>query len=673
MMPALFSGVSGLRNHEFRMNAIGNNLANVNTVGYKFSRVSFSDLVYQTIRDASAPQSVGGANPVQMGLGSLVNSVDVVNTQGNLESTGRPTDMSIQGDGFFVLNNGAQNKYTRAGVMVLGPTGYLQNPSDGMSYMGWVSVNGAVDTSVPVAPMRIPVGEPQPAQSTSQMSFTGNLDASGTVARGTIADGHALMARAAGTTLATALRSQAGTAVGLSSGDVIQITGRVGGTSIAGATLTVNGATTLADIAAAVQAALRSVADGDATENAVVTADGAIRVTSDGANDIDNLQLSVSGNTIVNGAFSFPSSIAGGGVSDESSELRRAAEGTDAMIDLFDGNGTSLGLSVGDDITLISSTSRGTALLNAAVLTNINAGTTYNQYRDGLRSALFSGAPASGEDVVIQADGSLRITSAEGADNGVSGLVLGAGPSAGDDLNSAFTAAQSFTEIQEAVDATTYRTSTRIFDSLGNPLNVDFTFTKSVVNSWEWTATYEGATVGSGVMNFDGNGELATPVGTLNIPLSNGATSPLHIRADFSNASQYSGSSSIVLNDQDGYASATLESFSIGQSGDIVGVFTNGRNVTLGQLAIATFRNPSGLLRNGRNLSVESPNSGTAILGEAGVNGRGVIVSGTLEMSNVDVAREFTDMIVTQRGFQANSRVITTSDQLLEELVNLKR
>jgi flagellar hook protein FlgE len=150
MMPALFSGVSGLKNHQFRMNVIGNNLSNVNTIGYKYNRVSFADLVYQTIRDASAPQAVGGTNPVQLGLGSFIHSVDTINTQGNLESTGRSTDMSIQGDGYFVVNDGTRNKYSRAGLMELGLRGNLVNPSDGSIYMGWNAVNSVVDTSGPI-------------------------------------------------------------------------------------------------------------------------------------------------------------------------------------------------------------------------------------------------------------------------------------------------------------------------------------------------------------------------------------------------------------------------------------------------------------------------------------------------------------------------------------------
>jgi flagellar hook protein FlgE len=673
MMPALFSGVSGLKNHQFRMNVIGNNLSNVNTIGFKYNRVSFGDLVYQTIRDASAPQAVGGTNPVQLGLGSFIHSVDSINTQGNLESTGRSTDMSLQGEGYFVVNDGTRNKYSRAGLMELGLGGNLVNPSDGSVYMGWNAVNSVVDTSQPIEELSIPVGDVLPAQRTGRMTFNGNLDAAGTLVQGTIAQTPSLLAYAGGTTLATDLRNSAGASLGLAVGTSISISGSVGGTLIAAAPIVVNAGTTLTNIAAAIQAALRSVADGDLTETATVQADGSIRVTSDGSNAITNLQLSVPGNTLANNAFQFPLSIAGGGLTGDSEDLLRPAVSTDELVDLMSSSGVSLGLLAGDDVTLISANVKSSIIASAPVLSNILATTTYNDFRTALRTALFTGAPAVGEDLVINSDGSLYLTGADGAVNAVTGLVLGAGPNPSDDLRPVFSASQSFGEVQAAQDATSYRTSTQVFDSLGNPLGVDFRFSKNASNSWQWAATYSGVAVGNGVMNFDSAGTLVTPQGSISIPLTNGAASPLAIAVDFTGCTQFTNDSSIVLNTQDGFSSATLSGFSIGQEGDVVGTFSNGRNLTLGQLAVATFRNPAGLKREGRNFMSESSNSGTAEFGAAKSGGRGTIISGTLEMSNVDVAREFTDMIVTQRGFQSNARVITTSDQMLEELVNLKR
>src|SRR5690606_35264032 len=132
-------------------------------------------------------------------------------------------------------------------------------------------------------------------------------------------------------------------------------------------------------------------------------------------------------------------------------------------------------------------------------------------------------------------------------------------------------------------------------------------------------------------------------------------------------------SSTAVLRDQDGYTMGTLQNFSIDRTGTITGAFTNGINVTLGQIVLADFNNPGGLLRVGDNMYGVSGNSGGAVLGFALEGSQSFISSGALEMSNVDLAQEFTNMIISQRGFQATSRVITNSDEMLQEVVNLKR
>jgi flagellar hook protein FlgE len=124
---------------------------------------------------------------------------------------------------------------------------------------------------------------------------------------------------------------------------------------------------------------------------------------------------------------------------------------------------------------------------------------------------------------------------------------------------------------------------------------------------------------------------------------------------------------------QDGYALGALQRFTIGQDGVVTGVFSNGRNRPLGQIALAGFTNPMGLEKAGGSLFRPTVNSGLANVGVAGSGGRGTLLGSTLEMSNVDLAREFTNLIIAQRGFQANSRVITASDELLQDLVNLKR
>jgi flagellar hook protein FlgE len=130
---------------------------------------------------------------------------------------------------------------------------------------------------------------------------------------------------------------------------------------------------------------------------------------------------------------------------------------------------------------------------------------------------------------------------------------------------------------------------------------------------------------------------------------------------------------SVAALSQDGSSIGSLVSFSVGQDGLISGVFSNGRTQALGQMALANFADPSGLIKQGGSLFTTSANSGLPQIGVAGVGGRGTLTGGTLEGSNVDLGQEFTNMILAQRGFEANAKVITTSDELLQDLVNLKR
>src|SRR5207237_7146763 len=129
-----------------------NNIANANTTGFKQSRVTFQDILSQTVRGAGSPQGGrAGVNPEQVGLGVLISGIDTIQTQGTLQSTGKPTDMAIQGDGYFVMSDGKQNFFTRDGAFDLGIDGTLVNPASGLHVMGWQAdpVTGAIDTSVP--------------------------------------------------------------------------------------------------------------------------------------------------------------------------------------------------------------------------------------------------------------------------------------------------------------------------------------------------------------------------------------------------------------------------------------------------------------------------------------------------------------------------------------------
>ncbi|NLG36794.1 MAG: flagellar hook protein FlgE [Clostridiales bacterium] len=222
-----------------------------------------------------------------------------------------------------------------------------------------------------------------------------------------------------------------------------------------------------------------------------------------------------------------------------------------------------------------------------------------------------------------------------------------------------------------------------IYDSLGAAHVLTFKFMKTAANEFEYEVLENDAamsiTSGStgGAFTFDGSGKLgsATPVG-LNLSFSNGAQAislaPADIRFDSEKFIQFANTNSVsIVND--GYSSGSLSDYGIDGNGTLMGVFSNGMQRAIGALAIAVFPNTSGLEKIGNNEYTTSWNSGGADIGLAGTGGRGTIATYSLEMSNVDLANEFTEMIIAQRGFQANSRIITTADEMLQELVNLKR
>ena len=147
----------------------------------------------------------------------------------------------------------------------------------------------------------------------------------------------------------------------------------------------------------------------------------------------------------------------------------------------------------------------------------------------------------------------------------------------------------------------------------------------------------------------------------------------MFVMSGFTKLTGFAGLDTVAAVKQDGQAAGTLQSFSLGSDGTITGAFSNGLKQVIGRIALASFTNPAGLEKAGGSLFQTTVNSGNPQLGAAGTGGRGTLAGGALEMSNVDLSSEFTNLIVAQRGFQANSRVITTSDEVLQELVNLKR
>lgn len=411
------------------MNVIGNNLANINTTAYKGSRVTFQDMIAQTIRGATRPgNGLGGIDPIQLGLGVTIGDTNLNAAQGSLSATNRPTDLAIQGDGFFIVSNGNEMSYTRDGAFNLDANGDVVSASTGQKLLGWpANALGQVDPTIQIQKsdaINIPVGVLKSVQQTTQATFSGNLDASAT--------------------------------------------------------------------------------------------------------SLDTLTTQVT---------------------------------------VYDGLG---------DAHLVSI-----------------------QFKNHQVPA--TGTPPPG-----------------------------------------------------------------------------------ATSSWDWsawegqpgtgTAIGDSTTAGNASLYFDSKGAMITPLGSFNIvvPASNGATG-LPINLEFTKISQLSTVSQVNPTGQNGFPPGSLSSFSIGADGLITGNFSNGLTRVLGQIALCVFPNPGGLERIGNNMWRGTDNSGLPVTGSARSGSRGSISAGFLEQSNVDVGNEFSDLIVTQRGFQANTKVVTTVDEMMQDLINMKR
>ncbi len=182
MMRSLFSGVAGLKNHQTRMDVIGNNIANVNTYGFKTSRVTFQDMISQTLSGASKPEeNIGGVNPRQVGLGMTIASIDKIFTQGSLQTTGNQTDMAISGDGFFITSSGDRKYYTRAGTFGLDKNGTLVNPANGLKVQGWMATRNqagemTVNPSGSTEDLIVPIFGKVDAKESANIRYKCNLD-----------------------------------------------------------------------------------------------------------------------------------------------------------------------------------------------------------------------------------------------------------------------------------------------------------------------------------------------------------------------------------------------------------------------------------------------------------------------------------------------------------------
>ena len=662
MMRSLFSGVSGLRNHQVQMDIIGNNIANVNTVAFKSSRLLFQDMLSQTLKAAGgAGGGRGGTNPQQAGLGMRIGSIDTIFSQGNLMATQRKTDLAIQGDGFFILSDGTNRFYSRAGGFDFDLNGNMVNPANGYIVQGYMAVGDILSTIL--EDVQIEFSQSLPAAVTAQIDFAGNLDAgadstsalsSSLLTKLFDVDGNVMnlqvgndismtgkvVTPAVEGTLLAALEDSSGTDLGIADGETIAYAGDIAAVGFSGS-LVVTGATdTLETLRADLEGELQVI---DATITVTITSAGELQITA-GTGLIEDFTIKDDAAVDI---FTFADIAAGTSV--ESNEFV----------------GTSVDISGTEEVTADLSLSDMAAALQTAIRT----------------------ASSGTETVTVQADGSISVTGSAKILNGIALSCTGKTEFNTYGIFDTSIAVGGSGETAEGIRTADYTTFVTAYDSLGDPQIITLLFAKDAItsNSWKWQALvpYESGVYPSGDngdITFNADGSLAAGSAQITFdPDGTGGVEEMVVDFNFGTAqefdgiTQFSSSFSVTIKEQDGYASGTLDDIFIDDSGIVTGVFTNGVNKSLAQVGLANFANPGGLLKAGDSLYKPSLNSGVAQEGTAGSGGMGVIASSTLEMSNVDLAQSFTEMIIAQRGFQVNARVITTSDELLQELVNLRR
>ncbi len=724
---SLTSGVTGLRNHQTYMDVTGNNIANVNTIGFKGGRVTFEEVFALVLQGASRPPGdLGGINPIQIGLGSAIASIDTTFNQGTLESTGNTTDLALQGDGFFILSDGVTDTYSRSGAFQWDSGGALVSPNNGAKVQGWVAnTQGVIPTGTPITNIVLPFGQKSPAKATENTSFVGNLSANeapdATITR--TKNIYALEKSTSGSSIQGLLARDP------SSSDTVLLQGITENTTTVtlvdgedrnsdnvvdsddGVTFTFVETNTASNLDFH---SIKDLADGitayyTANENgrisATVDTDGRIAFTTANNYKLDvistnsNLQRALETAEVDN--------TAGGGQSTSATmEFSHVAQNTDLMTDLRNSEGDYLFVNKVDenDRTTWTKITEATISIDGKVggvdivpyPTNTNAqlsvdtDTTLATYLEQLRLAYDI---RTGTVKTNSAEGGrIEITGDGGTANEITAINIAATDGTGNSIsnfNSIFDSTpNNWLETQTAKDVTVSASAT-VYDSLGQEHVTTLTFKKDVrtENKWTWSASVsEPATTSggnTGYATFNSDGSLASFVydgasDSLQFEPNSGALNPVSIKINagtlnaFNGITQLGVASSLVSNDQDGFGLGELDNISIDNFGQIQGFFTNGTNQLLGRLALATFNNPSGLIRAGDNGFVQTANSGSAIIGAAQSSLQTKITPGALEQSNVDLATEFTNLIIAQRGYQASARVITVSDQLLTEVVNLK-
>ena len=612
MIRSLYTGASGLKNHQSKMDVVGNNIANVNTVGYKSSRTTFADILSQNIKGASASNGgIGSTNPTQIGLGTNTASIDLIFKDGAPVTTGKNTDLCLSGDGLFVVRGGNQTYYTRDGAFDFDAAGNYVLPGSGHYVQGWMAKDGVIDTTSGIKDIKVAKGQSL-FYATDLVNCVNNLG----VDMPMITD------------------------IGVASDESFTV--GFGGKEVGIKGIPVNGKTWSFKNDVPLGANTAEIEDEDG-QVATVKLSPVAQFEIPKGTDVDFGTLSILTKGSVTAEYPL-------------------------VLNINGQKYTAISMDSNMDTTKKWSLKQGTATAGSKTVT----------ITDGTNDITFTLDKALQETI-----GEIQVSKAVASPDKPVTITFSDG-----------TTVVKTDGTYEVGTSLPISTTTTVYDNTGAAYTVPLYFIRETTGNSDgkWlvsvspdTSVTKGQTVTAQVtdqngkevtvsfpvaeIQFDENGNLITnsdsdTTGTLSLGGQN-------ITADFTKLTQYPEDTT-VKSTSNGGVGGTLKDIQIDAKGIITGIYTDGTRRLEAQVALAHFSNSAGLLKTGTSLYQESANSGTPLTIKAGEFGT-VLTPGTLEMSNVDIANEFADMIITQRGFQSNAKTITVGDELIETAINMKR
>ena len=666
---ALSAGVTGLQAHQKMIDIAGNNLANVNTTAFKASSITFSELLSETIKKASQPTStVGGTNPQQMGTGVGVAGITPNMSQGSIVNTGNPLDLALEGEGYFVVSDGQQNIYTRAGAFAVDANSIMVDPATGYraQRIGAIGESDGFQVAGD-SDLHIPYGVPMPAQLTSTVTVSGNLSSNALLqtAQTQVLNSNISYTTngttAVGTTLISNLDQYTGT---LNSGTITFSGYKPDGTALGSSpttdlTMDITATTTLNDVLTWLNTN-EGTAAVDEIQTISSTATGGTFAMSFGGQTTGALAFNATAAQI-DTALEALSSIGAGNVTCAGGPLGTAGvtvtfagtlAGQDAAMVTVDNTNMTGGTAS------IAETTKGRAV--QGILGSTATATLLNGQLRITDTA--SGYSKSDLTMTYSGDGTLTMPGY------FEMLTVG-----GDEVKGVNIMVYDSQGGQHVFSGSFVRTDTAntwdmVLSSMSGNINQITIPNRRIENiTFDTTNGYYTGITGSGnpsefVVSF-----AHDPLNPQTIALDFGTVGQLN------GLTQFAGNSTAVAKDQDGYEAGQLSSVSVDNTGIVIGAFSNGIKKDIGAIQISLFQNTSGLESIGSGYFTTSANSGVPVATQAMSGGAGSIHGGALEKSNSDVATQFVSMIQAQNGFQANARTIRVANDILRELSNLIR